>query len=59
MKYYLIMPSMFEDESMAVTEFVDMDDLNEWAELNEFKKSDYVVVHGNLIHYGDNNETNS
>ncbi len=56
MKYYLIMPSMFEDESMAVTEFGDWEELNEWAELNEFKKDDYVVVYGDLIQYGDNNE---
>lgn len=45
---------MFEDESMAVTEFPDMEELNEWAELNEFKPDDYVVVYGKLIHYGDN-----
>ena len=51
MKYMLIMPSMLVDGSMAVTEFADMEDLNEWAELNEFKPTDYVVVHGDLKHW--------
>ena len=56
MKYYLIMPSMFEDESMAVTEFPNMVLLDDWAKLNEFKKDDYVIVYGDLINYGDNDE---
>ena len=56
MMYFLIMVSMLEDENIAVTEFPNMDELNEWAELNEFEKSDYVVVYGKLVHYGDNNE---
>ena len=56
MMYYLIMVSMLEDENIAITEFPDMDELNEWAELNDFKKDDYVVVYGKLVHYGDNSE---
>ena len=55
MKYYLIMPSMFEDESMAVTEFPNMVLLDDWAKLNEFKKEDFVIVYGDLIQYGDDN----
>lgn len=53
MMYYLIMVSMLEDENIAITEFPNMDELNEWADLNDFKKDDYVVVYGKLVHYGD------
>ncbi len=55
--YHLIMPSMFEDEKIAITEFADMEELNDWVELNDFEPDDYVVVYGTLTHWvGNNNE---
>ncbi len=52
----LVMPAMFEDEKVCITEFEDIAELREWADLNNFKPEDYAIIEGVVIEWEGNKQ---